>query len=117
MGWQVHPRFRREQQWLATADHKVGQRGRLQRQWRRQGVVLILEVREPHLATFDIVAAVAMGLGVWLLFVASPMLSEAFPQQLAGVLAALVGMIGGSLAPQWIDDHKGHVTHYEGSAS
>jgi Na+/proline symporter len=60
--------------------------------------------------------AVTMGLGVWLLFVASPMLSEAFPQQLAGVLAALVGMLGGSLAPQWIDDHKGHVTHYEGSA-
>ena len=63
------------------------------------------------------ILAVAMGLGVWLLFVASPMLSEAFPQQLAGVLAALVGMIGGSLAPQWIDDHNGHVTHYEGSAS
>jgi Na+/proline symporter len=61
--------------------------------------------------------AVAMGLGVWLLFVASPMLSEAFPQQLAGVLAALVGMLAGSLAPQWIDDHKGHVTHYQGSAS
>jgi len=60
--------------------------------------------------------AVTMGLGVWLLFVASPMLSEAFPQQLAGVLAALVGMLGGSLAPQWIDDHKSHVTHYEGSA-
>ena len=61
--------------------------------------------------------AVALGLGVWLLFVASPMLSEAFPQQLAGVLAALAGMVGGSLAPQWIDDHKGHVTHYEGSAA
>ena len=61
--------------------------------------------------------AVAMGLGVWLLFVASPMLSEAVPQQLAGVLAALVGMLAGSLAPQWIDDHKGHVTHYQGSAS
>ena len=59
--------------------------------------------------------AVTMGRGVWLLFVASPM-PEAFPQQLAGVLAALVGMLGGSLAPQWIDDHKGHVTHYEGSA-
>ncbi|MCW5255504.1 sodium:solute symporter [Verminephrobacter aporrectodeae subsp. tuberculatae] len=61
--------------------------------------------------------AVAMGLGVWLLFVASPMLSEAFPQQLAGVLAALAGMLGGSLAPQWIDDHKGQVTHYEGSTA
>lgn len=59
--------------------------------------------------------AVVMGLGVWLLFVASPMLSEAFPQQLAGLLAALAGMIGGSLAPQGIEDHKGQVRHYQGS--
>lgn len=56
--------------------------------------------------------AVTMGLGVWLLFVASPMLNEAFPQQLAGLLAALAGMLGGSLAPQWIEDHKGHARHY-----
>ena len=61
--------------------------------------------------------AVALGLGVWLLFVVSPMLSQAFPQQLAGVLAALVGMVGGSLAPQFVPDHKGHVHHYEGSAA
>lgn len=61
--------------------------------------------------------AVAMGLGVWLLFVASASLSEAFPQQLAGVLAALLGMVAGSLAPQFIPDHKGHVHHYEGSAA
>ncbi|GAA4424287.1 sodium:solute symporter family protein [Acidovorax lacteus] len=61
--------------------------------------------------------AIVMGIGVWLLFMASPMLSEAFPQQLAGVLAALVGMVAGSLAPQWLPDHKGHVTHYQGSAA
>ena len=60
--------------------------------------------------------AVAMGLGVWLLFVASASLSEAFPQQLAGLLAALVGMVAGSLLPQFVPDHKGHVHHYEGSA-
>ena len=59
--------------------------------------------------------AVVLGLGVWMLFVASPMLNEAFPQQLAGVLAALAGMVFGSLAPQWIPDHKGYVHHYEGS--
>ena len=53
--------------------------------------------------------AITMGIGVWLLFMASPMLSEAFPQQLAGVLAALLGMVAGSLAPQWLPDHKGHV--------
>ena len=59
--------------------------------------------------------AVVMGLGVWLLWVASPMLDEAFPQQLAGVLAAITGMVGGSLAPQFVADHKGHTHHYEGS--
>lgn len=59
--------------------------------------------------------AVVMGIGVWLLFVASPMLNEAFPQQLAGVLAAIVGMVFGSLAPQFIADNKDKVPHYEGS--
>ena len=59
--------------------------------------------------------AVVLGIGVWLLFVASPMLNEAFPQQLAGLLAAITGMVFGSLAPQFVADHKGHVHHYEGS--
>ena len=59
--------------------------------------------------------AVAMGLGVWLLFVASASLSDAFPQQLAGLLAALVGMVAGSLLPQWIAPDRGRVPHFEGS--
>ena len=79
-------------------------------------VPLVFSLYWKRATTQGALLAVTMGLGVWLLFVASPMLSEAFPQQLAGVLAALVGMLGGSLAPQWIDDHKGHVTHYEGSS-
>lgn len=61
--------------------------------------------------------AVVLGIGVWLLFVASPMLNQGFPQQLAGVLAAVAGMVFGSLAPQWLPDHKDHVHHYEGSAA
>ena len=59
--------------------------------------------------------AVVMGLGVWLVWVGSPMLLEAFPQQLAGVLAASTGMVGGSLAPQFRADHKGPTHHYDGS--
>ncbi|HUD33551.1 MAG TPA: sodium:solute symporter family protein [Variovorax sp.] len=47
------------------------------------------------------VAAVALGIGVWLAFLALPW-GEAFPAQLAGVLAAFVGMAAGSLAPQWL---------------
>lgn len=60
--------------------------------------------------------SVVLGLGTWLFFVVTPPLAEAFPQQLAGVIAALAGMIGGSLMPQWVANHKGHVHHYEGSA-
>ena len=59
--------------------------------------------------------AVILGLGTWLLFIAMPGWAEAFPQQLAGLLAALVGMVAGSLRPQWLTDHKGHVHHYVGS--
>ena len=46
--------------------------------------------------------ATALGIGVWLLFIASPTLHKAFPQQLAGVLAAFTGMVAGSLLPQWM---------------
>lgn len=59
--------------------------------------------------------SVVAGLGTWLLFVLIPTLSGAFPQQLAGLLAALAGMVAGSLAPQWLSNHTGHVHHYTGS--
>jgi SSS family solute:Na+ symporter len=36
---------------------------------------------------------------------------EAFPGQLAGLLAALVGMVAGSLMPQYIVDHRQHLAH------
>jgi SSS family transporter len=60
--------------------------------------------------------SVVLGLGTWLFFLATP-LSEDFPQQLAGVLAALAGMLVGSLAPQFVADNKGHVHHFHGSAT
>ncbi|MFN3376791.1 MAG: sodium:solute symporter family protein [Burkholderiaceae bacterium] len=80
-------------------------------------VPLVLGLYWKRATTQGALLAIVMGVGVWLLFMASPMLSEAFPQQLAGLLAALVGMVAGSLAPQWLPDHKGHVTHYQGSAA
>lgn len=61
------------------------------------------------------IASVVLGLGTWVLFMATS-LGEAFPQQLAGVLAAFGGMVVGSLMPQVLADHKGHVHHFEGSA-
>jgi SSS family transporter len=61
--------------------------------------------------------SVVGGLGTWLAFIATPPLAEAFPQQLAGLLAAFAGMVVGSLAPQWIANHQGRVHHFEGSAT
>ena len=52
--------------------------------------------------------SIVMGLGTWLLFMFTPA-GEDFPAQLAGVLASLVGMWIGSLAPQRI--HNQHASH------
>jgi solute:Na+ symporter, SSS family len=37
-----------------------------------------------------------LGVGTWILFMASP-LGEIFPQQLAGLFMAIVGMVVGSI--------------------
>ncbi len=60
--------------------------------------------------------SIGLGIGFWVLFMAVKPLGEVFPQQMAGVLAALVGMLAGSLAPQWLGDHRGHVRHFSGTA-
>ena len=60
-------------------------------------------------------AAVVLGIGVWLIFMAVPGWADAFPQQLAGLIAALVGMVLGSLLPQKIANQHGEVVHYEGT--
>ncbi len=78
-------------------------------------VPLVFGLYWKRASTQGALCAVVLGLGVWLVFVATPALSQAFPQQLAGLLAALVGMVAGSLAPQWAADHKGHVHHYQGT--
>lgn len=49
-------------------------------------------------------ASTACGVLVWLVFAFVPALGEAFPAQLAGVIAALAGMVIGSLAPQWLSN-------------
>ena len=79
-------------------------------------VPLVFGLYWKRATTQGALCAVVLGMGVWLLFVALPVLSDAFPQQLAGVLAALVGMVGGSLAPQRTPDHQGHVHRFQGTA-
>lgn len=77
-------------------------------------VPLVFGLYWKRATTQGALASVVLGLLTWLLFIATGW-SEAFPQQLAGLLAALGGMVGGSLAPQLMADHKGHVHHFEGS--
>ncbi|QXZ09934.1 sodium:solute symporter family protein [Comamonas sp. Y33R10-2] len=58
------------------------------------------------------IGAVTLGIGVWLIFMVTPALHEAFPQQLAGLLAAVVGMLAGSLLPQWISNHQREIESF-----
>jgi SSS family solute:Na+ symporter len=61
-------------------------------------------------STQGAVFSIVLGLLAWLVFLASPA-GEEFPAQLAGILAAFVGMIAGSLAPQAI--RNSHGSHHK----
>lgn len=52
------------------------------------------------------VLAIVMGVGLWAAFLTHAPWGEAFPGQLAGLLAAIAGMLIGSLAPQWVPNHR-----------
>jgi Na+/proline symporter len=55
------------------------------------------------------VASIVLGLGVWLVFLATPA-GRAFPASLAGLIASAIGMVAGSLMPQALLDRRGE--HY-----
>jgi len=57
------------------------------------------------------VLSIVLGIGTLVLFMFNKALGDAFPGQLAGLLMALLGMLLGSLGPQVLMDHKGHVKH------
>ncbi len=78
-------------------------------------VPLVFGLYWKRATTQGALTSVVLGLGTWLAFVLTPSWSEAFPQQLAGVVAALAGMVFGSLLPQRMADHKAQVHHFEGS--
>lgn len=54
--------------------------------------------------------SIILGLAAWLAFMLTP-LGEQFPQQFAGLIGAVVGMVAGSLMPQAIKSPAKH--HYE----
>ena len=53
--------------------------------------------------------SIVLGLLTWVMFLATPA-GEEFPGQLAGILAALAGMLVGSLGPQAIKN--AHASHH-----
>ncbi len=68
-------------------------------------VPLVFGLYWKRATTQGAVFSVGAGIGVWILFFPQVSgLGEEFPGQLAGLLAALVGMGAGSLLPQWLRD-------------
>ncbi|HMS26660.1 MAG TPA: sodium:solute symporter family protein [Burkholderiaceae bacterium] len=80
-------------------------------------VPLVFGLYWKRATTQGAVLSIILGVGTWLAFLSMSTLSAVFPGQLAGLLAALLGMFVGSLLPQAIADKKGHVHHYTGSPS
>ena len=89
-------------------------------------VPLVFGLYWPRATTQGAVFSVAVGVGTWILFF--PQVSswgEAFPGQLAGLGAAVAGLLAGSLLPQWLrnrhdavhtmestlDTHRAHAGH------
>jgi Na+/proline symporter len=77
-------------------------------------VPLVMGLYWKRATTQGAVLSLGLGIGVWLLYFPQiSSLGEQVPGQLAGLVAAFVGMIGGSLAPQVMtnrhDSHHHHV--------
>ncbi|MEY2690091.1 MAG: hypothetical protein RL375_4291 [Pseudomonadota bacterium] len=74
-------------------------------------VPLVFGLYWKRATTQGAVASIVLGLLAWGLFTYSPA-GEAFPAQLAGFLAAVLGMVGGSLVRQSIrNQHASHRKH------
>ena len=60
------------------------------------------------------VLSVVAGIATWVLFLLPQFKawSEVFPGQLAGLIVGIVGMVLGSLLPQWLANHHDHVSHH-----
>jgi SSS family solute:Na+ symporter len=58
--------------------------------------------------------SVVAGIATWVLFLLPQFKgwSEVFPGQLAGLIVAIVGMVAGSLLPQWLVNRHEHVSHH-----
>jgi Na+/proline symporter len=76
-------------------------------------VPLVFGLYWQRATTQGAVFSIAAGIAVWVVFF--PQVTtwgELFPGQLAGLLAALVAMVAGSLMPQLLTDRREHVSHH-----
>lgn len=76
-------------------------------------VPLVFGLYWQRATTQGAIFSLAAGIGVWVLFLVSKPLADLFPGQLAGLIAALVALVVGSLMPQILQnrrEHKAHVT-------
>jgi Na+/proline symporter len=78
-------------------------------------VPLVFGLYWQRATTQGAIFSMVLGLLTWVLFLATPA-GEEFPAQLAGLAAALVGMIGGSLGPQVLTNRHGKHHHLAGAA-
>jgi solute:Na+ symporter, SSS family len=76
-------------------------------------VPLVFGLYWKRATTQGAIASVVLGIGTWLLFFEQvSTLGEFFPGQLAGLLAAVVGMVAGSVAPQALKNrHEPRMHH------
>ena len=78
-------------------------------------VPLVMGLYWQRATTQGAIFSLAAGIGVWLLYFPQiSKLGEAFPGQLAGLIAAIVGMVAGSLLPQWLRNRHEHKHHVAG---
>lgn len=80
-------------------------------------VPLVFGLYWKRASTQGAILSIVLGVLTWMLFIAVPSWAEAFPAQLAGLVAALLMMLLGSLLPQVMGNKKGHVHHYVGTAA
>jgi SSS family transporter len=78
-------------------------------------VPLVFGLYWTRATTQGAIASVTAGIAVWIVFMPQvSVLGEFFPGQLAGLVAAVLGMLAGSLAPQWLANRHDADHHVKG---
>ncbi|MGE4241823.1 sodium:solute symporter family protein [Ramlibacter sp.] len=83
-------------------------------------VPLVMGLYWKRATTQGAIFSIAAGVSVWVLFfpqIGGEELAKMFPGQLAGLIAAFVGMIVGSLAPQWLRNRHEPTAHVASAAT